>query len=76
VERCRPSKLWNISNVLELNCGSGARLQWLWNLSRLDIRSVNVVVLPTMPVEVAAAVVIIVIRILYSTPATVGEMVR
>jgi hypothetical protein len=47
----------------------------LWNLSRLDIRSVNVVVLPTIAVEVAAAVVIIVIQILYSAPIAVGEMI-
>jgi hypothetical protein len=44
--------------------------------SRLVIRSVNVVVLPTMPVEVAAAVVIIVIQILYFAPATIGKMIE
>jgi hypothetical protein len=68
VEQRWPSKLGK-------KCGSCARLQWLWNLSRLDIRSVNVVVLPTMPVEVAAAVVIMVIQILYSALVAVGEMI-
>ena len=47
----------------------------LWNPSRLDIRNIIAVVLPTMLVGVAAVVVVIVIPILYFASATVGEMV-
>jgi hypothetical protein len=61
--------------VPELRCGSLCEVTIVVDLSRLDIRTVSVVVPPTMLVEVAAAVIIIVRQIPYFASATVVEMI-